>query len=739
MSAATVRILHETRGRLRAVPAPGLDAAVAATRAAALAGVRAVRLNRRLGCVVVDHDGRAATRAAALAALSAGPDAGPDEATDTATDTASTRRPARPASSASGPASATLGTLLADWGPAAMAAVVPLLPRDLQRAGALAVVGGRVLAHPRRLAADPAATLLDAASLAALALAGHPGVASASVLMRTASERTASRLLGQADGLLDALLPVEAAAYPAADPDRRDRTPYATSALVPGDRIRLAAGDVVPVDGWVLAGHAALRGHVRPASRGDHLRAGEHLAHGHIELHVEAAAADSRLERMRAHVRHATAGTDPVGPLTPDLERMLALPLTGAAVVLGLTGDTARSAAMLQADPVQGLDLALPVAREAARVAAARRGLLLSGLEAIERLATARTLVLQDTGVLATGRWRIAAIRTEPGGHARQVRDWLATLAGWPGELPEGACLSDRQVRAWVREGGLLRVGEREVHLADGRRLRRVWGDAIDAATLAWADDGDGPEASTAGGSTFAADARHAPDAADAADAEDAADAPEKRDAARPDVARSAPRRRLAFVAQGRVVARVELASALRDDVAGRLAELRALGFERIAVVGEPGHSCGAVPAPGVERLGPGVAQRAEWIGAAGRTTVLVHTALRDLLPPGALGLCPVEGDAGSHGVLLGDPLASLVGARHLAQDVHRRLRRQRGAALTVNAALMTASALRWAPPIATAAVHHGFAALLLVDALRLARLGGAAPHLVSTSSGDTR
>jgi len=100
-----------------------------------------------------------------------------------------------------------------------------------------------------------------------------------------------------------------------------------------------------------------------------------------------------------------------------------------------------------------------------------------------------------------------------------------------------------------------------------------------------------------------------------------------------------------------------------------------------------------------------------------------VHTVLRDLVPPGSLSLTPTDADAGSHGVLLGDPLASLVAARRVAQRVHRRLRLQQGAATAANAALMAAAALRWLPPIGTSLLHHGFALLLLLDSLRVESL----------------
>jgi hypothetical protein len=203
--------------------------------------------------------------------------------------------------------------------------------------------------------------------------------------------------------------------------------------------------------------------------------------------------------------------------------------------------------------------------------------------------------------------------------------------------------------------------------------------------------------------------------------------------------------RELAVVAAGRVVARVVLASALRPSALERLDELAALGFERIAVFVEadgggdlePGHSPGAwAGRPALEGVADDAGARGDWLARAvrdGSALVMVHTVLRDLVPPGSLSLTPTDADAGSHGVLLGDPLASLVAARSVAQRVHRRLRLQQGSATGMNAVLMTAAALRWLPPIGTALLHHGFALLLLLDSLRIESLQ--APQDPSTAA----
>lgn len=673
-------ILHETARRLRLGVAPGIDLHTFRADLVPLPGVQSVRVNAALRCVVVQHDGLPETRAAVLGRLQA-----PPEAIDATRAAITAHRPKRQRVRPRRPAAEA-----AAWAPALLVVAVPALPKEWRPAAALGAVASRVLMQAGRLREDPAAVLLDAASLSSLAISGQPLVVSTSMLLRLLSERLSERLVRQADGLLEHLLPTAAAQYRALrDPqDRGEGAWWPLRSLRAGDRVRLFPGDVVPVDGCVVQGSAVLapaaqRAQPHPVGPGDHVAAGERLREGTLELRAEADAAGSRLERLRAQVRHAVASRDPAGRLAPGIERLLSLPLTASALVFGLTGDTARAAAMLQANPQQGLDLALPLAREAALYALASQGLLTAGLEAIERLATARTLVLQDTGVLSSGRWVIEAVQTETGGDADRVRGWLAALADTPLEVLDRASFPDAVVRLWIRHGAVLRVGEHEVHLASRQRLQQVWGLPPGAYS--------------------------------------------------PSLATGALRRELAVVAAGRVVARVVLASALRPSAHEHLDELMVLGFDRIAVFVEADGGCGETPdaaassgRSGLERIANDAGARADWLADAvrdGSPLVMVHTVLRDLVPPGSLSLTPTDADAGSHGVLLGDPLASLVAARRVAQRVHRRLRLQQGAATAANAALMAAAALRWLPPIGTSLLHHGFALLLLLDSLRVESL----------------
>lgn len=704
------RIVHQTPQRLRlALPAgASLDAAIARLRA--VAGVHSVRPVPRLHGAVVRHDGRAGIVSALQHAAAAPPAAGAGR----------TGLPPRQAPTDS-PRSL---KVVADTAAAALAMAAPWLPGSWARAASLSAVGARVAGRPLRWRDDGAATLLDAAALSALALGGQAHAVSASVLLRLLAEGLSARLVQQADSLLANLLPTLASDYhvlreapasgEAGAPALWQAMPL--RGLRAGDRIRLYGCDVVPVDGHVVDGEARVQPLGGPAAGGlaqDHdaragnrLLAGERLVQGTVVLQATGDVEQSRLQRLRRQLAHTIQAREPAGRLSHEQDRLLSVPLLGGALIWAFTRDTGRAAAALQADPQQGLDLARPVVREAALAALARHGLLSNGLESVDRLARADTLVLQDTGVLACGSWRLdrIALTDIPGSGpglagpeaARRridIRAWIAALAGLTVPALDGAGVPDATVRQWLRHGAVLPLGDREIHLASPRRLRALWG--LPAPADAAADS--------------AGTAVHTQDSAGL-------------------------RRRLALVAGGRVLAWVVMVSAWRDTAARHIDTLRALGFSRVALWheddGEPEPdpaqpACPAARAADLrltERL-PDSGERLVDLAGDGRPLVLLHTTLRDRVAAGSLSLTPLDAEAGAHGVLLGDPLASLVAARSLAGAVQRRLAWHHGTALTANTVLMTASALQRLSPLATTLLHHALAFAVLLDSLRVERL----------------
>ena len=660
-AAGSALIAHETATRLRLrLPATAdLDALHDALLA--LPGVVSLRRAEAARSIVVVHDGRLATRREVLA-----------QAERIAAAPAQEGRPR-----ASGAGLSLEAALVAG-------ALVPLLPPQLRPAAAVGLVGAKT-ALALRSGAEPGGAVLDAIALGSTALTGHPLTATTSVLIGAAAERWRDALVDDTDRLLAQLTPPEASSYRVRRgmPASARTMTLEAGQLQAGDCLRLAAGDVVPADGIVTDGAAALAdwlgsGEPIAVRAGERIGSGERIARGALTLRVERPAAVSRAARLRAHVRHALRSSETAGPLTPDLQRLVALPISAAGLVLALTGDTARTASMLQADPQYGLQLAHPVARAAAVYASARHGALMSGLDAIERLAAASTFAFEDVGVLADSAWHIDRVLAQDAYIDTAVAErWLLRLMGASG-IEAASGFPDERVAAWREHGAVLPLTEqggdgRVLHIGGAQLLARTWGIELTE--------------------------------------------PDRRSLVR----------RLGIVQDGRLLATVHLGCRLRAGVKERLAGLRALGVRRIAVFTE---DPAATPAAALAQLGADSvvshdrAAQERWLDEAvarGERVALVHTGLRDILPPGGLSLCPVDAEAGAHGVLLGDPLAALLCARAEAQRLRRALRWQFGGSVTANSILMVLAAMQAASPLAISALRHGFALLLLASSARLA------------------
>jgi cation transport ATPase len=637
-----VTVVHEAGPRIRLRLSARIDPVDLQLRVRQLPGVESVRLNAAARSIVVAHDGRKATREALLQEATRRP-------------AASTRPPARRREGRL-PVSATVAG-------AALAATLPQPGRSIV---ALALVAARS-ALGLRAGSEPTAMVLDAISLATTALTGHPLTATASVVLSSVAEQWRDSLLADTDQLLAHLVPTEDAAYEVVRGGRRRRV--APLAILPGDRIALAADQTVPVDG-VVEPDGSIDGFVR-------LHAGDRIERP-LQLLAEKDAARSRSARLRSHIRHAVMTREQPGPLTPDMERLLAVPMAAGGLVLALTRDTARTASMLQADPQQAVALAHPVAREAALYAAARHGALMSSLDAIERLAVARSVAFQDVGVLTDPYWHVGPIeRFDDALPVAQVLQWLARSIGTSDAQRLQAGIPDAIVDGWLDHGAVVRDDRAIVHIAGSQVLERTW------------------------------------------------------DLGHSDAERHSLARFIGIVREGRLLARVQLESRLRPGIREHFDQLRALGVRRIAVFTENPYEASAQQLRdlGADAVIAGAReQQAAWLeteAQAGRRTALVHTSMRDLLPPGGLSLCPVDAEAGAHGVLLGEPLSSLVSARAVARELRGDIRRHFGGSMVLNAGLMVVSALASVPPISVALARHGFSAVLLAQSARLARHTG--------------
>ncbi|WP_088287277.1 heavy metal translocating P-type ATPase [Kineosporia sp. A_224] len=181
--------------------------------------------------------------------------------------------------------------------------------------------------------------------------------------------------------------------------------------VVRGDVLLVGPGEVVPVDGHTVSvatlDESALTGESLQVDHvaGDEVRSGAVNAASPFELVASTAAADSTYARIVRLVEQAQASS---APFVRAADRVavafvpLTLALAGAA--WALSGDPVRAVAVLVVATPCPLLLAAPIAVISGLSQAARRGVVVKGGGALERLAAGRVLLLDKTGTLTRGR-----------------------------------------------------------------------------------------------------------------------------------------------------------------------------------------------------------------------------------------------------------------------------------------------------------------------------------------------
>lgn len=190
--------------------------------------------------------------------------------------------------------------------------------------------------------------------------------------------------------------------------------------ILPGDRLLIRRGDVIPVDGTVAEGVAvldqsALTGESLPVklSAGEPTLSGSTNAGDAFDLVAEHRAAESTYAGVIRLVAAAQASRAPMARLA-DRYAIIFLGVTVAlaAAAWWLTSDPIRAVAVLVVATPCPLILAVPVAIVSGLSRAAKLGILIKGGKVIERLAQVRALVIDKTGTLTVGQARIVGVRT---------------------------------------------------------------------------------------------------------------------------------------------------------------------------------------------------------------------------------------------------------------------------------------------------------------------------------------
>ena len=211
----------------------------------------------------------------------------------------------------------------------------------------------------------------------------------------------------------------------------------------PGDEIRVRPGERVPLDAVVLTGisdmdTSALTGEsvARTAEPGDSVLAGFVSQSGVITARVTKPLSESSVSRILAMIEDAQARKAPVERFitvfarvyTPIVVALAALLCIVPPLLMGGWREWAyRALTFLVASCPCALVISVPLCYFAGIGSAARRGILIKGGDSLDALCRVKTFVLDKTGTLTTGAFRVQHVHPAPGFDEAGV---LALIAG---------------------------------------------------------------------------------------------------------------------------------------------------------------------------------------------------------------------------------------------------------------------------------------------------------------------
>ncbi len=279
-------------------------------------------------------------------------------------------------------------------------------------------------------------------------------------------------------------------------------------ALQIGDTVEVRAGESMPTDGRIISGRSTvdlslLTGESRPVAvgGGDTVCAGTVNLESVLRVRVDAVGEATRVGRLMQLVERCSAERSPSVQFADRMSGWFVLVVTLAAAAVFASWwpqnrliAVDRAVAMLIVACPCALGLAMPLVLTVAIGRAARRGILIKGGEARERLATPGKLFLDKTGTITQGRvalmkWRgpenlkrlvaaveatsshpiaraftatlgdggdqrvsVAQVRQHPGGGIEARVNGRAILIGSPSFAQSRGVALDAQSQLWTHE-----------------------------------------------------------------------------------------------------------------------------------------------------------------------------------------------------------------------------------------------------------------------------------------------
>jgi Cu2+-exporting ATPase len=196
-------------------------------------------------------------------------------------------------------------------------------------------------------------------------------------------------------------------------------------AIAAGDRVAVLVGDVIPIDGVVAAGSSAidvglLTGESHPVDVGPGaiVHAGTVNLASPLEIRAVAVGESTRIGALVQTIEAMSARKAPIERLVDGIAGTF-VKVVGIVALLTLVGwslvspslAAEHAMALLIVTCPCALALATPLAVTVALGRAARRGVLIKGADALERMATPGTMFVDKTGTLTEGKLAVVTWR----------------------------------------------------------------------------------------------------------------------------------------------------------------------------------------------------------------------------------------------------------------------------------------------------------------------------------------
>lgn len=190
-----------------------------------------------------------------------------------------------------------------------------------------------------------------------------------------------------------------------------------------GDQVKVLPGELVPVDGRVIAGRStvnesSLTGESLPLTKqaGDELLSGSVNGDAALTMKVEKRAEDSQYQQLVALIKEA----DQQPAHFVRLADRYAIPFTIISLIIGavawlVSKDPVRFAQVMVVASPCPLILAAPVAFVSGMSRSSADGIVVKSGDVIEKLATARSAAFDKTGTLTSGQLTVSDVVPVPG------------------------------------------------------------------------------------------------------------------------------------------------------------------------------------------------------------------------------------------------------------------------------------------------------------------------------------